>query len=241
MLFNELFCFLFVCLASLLFTYVMFEVYTVALPDIAVESPDDDFPEEVNFSMDTFVIEKKPAPKELAVKVKPKVIPTEFIQKKDNDVLEAFEKEFVNEQPKETIVTKAPSIESIPDVEIDEDITVVFNKVEFVPVFPGCETLETNEERASCFSEKVKRIVSRKFNTGLGSDLGLEGVQRIYVQFEVYKDGTIQNVKARAAHRLLEKEATRVVQTFPRMTPGKQRDRDVTVKYHLPIMFKIHN
>ena len=228
--------------ASLLFTYVMFEVYTAALPDVAVESPDDDFPEEVNFSMDTFVIEKKPAPKELAVKVKPKVIPTEFIQKKDDEVLEKFEKEFVNEPSTETVSKVAPTVDSFDDVDKDEEIVIhSFIAVEEAPIFPGCETLGSKEEKAACFSKKIGRIVSKKFNTGLGERYGLKGEQRIYAQFDIDVDGVIKNVRVRAPHPKLQEETERVIDLFPKMTPGKQRGTPVKVRYSLPINFKIQN
>jgi len=40
---------------------------------------------------------------------------------------------------------------------------------------------------------------------------------------------------ARGPHARLEKEAIRVVELLPDMTPGKQRGRPVGVKYTLPI------
>ena len=78
-----------------------------------------------------------------------------------------------------------------------------------------------------------------KFNTGLGERYGLAGLQRIYTLFEVSPAGVIQNIQIRAPHPGLEKEARRVINLLPEVTPGKQRGREVTVKYQLPIVFKI--
>ncbi|WP_164914139.1 energy transducer TonB [Aquimarina sediminis] len=222
-------------IVSLLFTYLMFEVYTaipvVQLPTaVTVEEPPVEWDE-------NYKIYKESKPKQAVVKrSKPVVDPQKFEVIKDDEVVESMKEEFKNDLNESDPITS----DDILDVPIDEpEEKFPFVKVEFVPIFPGCEMLETNDERASCFSDKIKRIVSRKFNTGLGDQLGLKGLQRIYVQFDVYKDGTIQNVKARAPHPSLEREAKRVVAKFPKMTPGKQRDRAVTVKYQLPIVFKI--
>ncbi len=226
--------------ASLLFTYVMFEVYT-AVPIVVVEPPEQEFIEEFNFSIDDFIIEKK-VQKELAVKAKPKTLATEFIEKEDNEELEKFEKEFVNTEQPEKVLTHAPPIGSIDDREEEEEVVIHdFISVEDVPLFPGCEKLKTNAERAACFSEKIRKIVAKKFNTDLGQRYGLTGLQRIYTQFDVDAKGMINNIQIRAPHPKLEKETKRVIGLFPQMTPGKQRGNPVTVKYQLPIVFKIQD
>ncbi|GAA3508800.1 energy transducer TonB [Aquimarina addita] len=229
-------------IASLLFTYLMFEVYT-AEPMIKDAIVDHEVYEDVNFTMDTFIVESKP-PEEIAAKITQPKVP-EFIEPEvveDDKVLEKLEEEFKSEPIPESSTPFDPSaLNNLPDEIIDVPVEVPFSVVEFVPIFPGCEKLGTNKERAACFSEKITKIVSRKFNSGLGSEYGLTGIQRIYTMFDVATDGTIQNIKVRAAHRGLEKEAIRVINLFPTMTPGKQRDTPVTVKYQLPIVFQIQD
>ncbi len=226
-------------IASLLFTYVMFEIWTTEPIKIAVSDPDVDFIEEVFSFPPDFKIEK---PKTIAVvKSKPKPVPIlEKVEVIKDDVTKDISKEeykFV--KPTET---SAPvKIEDIVEEGDKEVIEMPFTAVEFVPVYPGCEGLNTNKERASCFSERIKKLVSKKFNGDLGAELGLTGLQRIYVQFDVERDGTIQNIKARGPHPRLEKEAIRVVGKLPQMKPGMQRDTPVRVKYSLPIAFKIFN
>ena len=73
----------------------------------------------------------------------------------------------------------------------------------------------------------------------MASDLGLDGRQRIAVQFKIDKNGRVVDVRARAPHPRLEKEAVEVVQSLPNMTPGKQRGKPVGVLYSLPILFDI--
>ena len=117
---------------------------------------------------------------------------------------------------------------------------VPFAVIEEVPVFPGCEALETNEERKACMSEKINGFVSQHFNSSLGNQLGLNpGISRIYVQFKIAKDGAVEVLGARAPHPELEEEARRVVSLLPQMTPGRQKGEEVAVLYSLPITFRI--
>jgi protein TonB len=90
-------------------------------------------------------------------------------------------------------------------------------------------------------SDKVSKFVQRKFNTDLAGDLGLTGRQKIYVSFKIDKRGNITSVRARAPHPRLAKEAERVVKLLPKMKPGKQRGKAVTVPYSLPIIFQVQD
>ena len=130
-------------------------------------------------------------------------------------------------------------IEEIEIVEIEEDVEVPFAVVENVPVFPGCES--DNNSKKRCFSERIAKFVQRKFNTELGADLGLSGRQRVNVIFKIDKTGNVIDIRARAPHPRLEKEAIRVVNLLPKMQPGKQRGKAVIVPYSLPIIFQVQD
>jgi protein TonB len=132
-------------------------------------------------------------------------------------------------------------IEDIEIEEVEEVEEVPFSLVEDVPVFPGCENKKNNEARKKCMSEKITKIVVRRFNTDLAGDLGLSGRQRISVIFKVDKTGNITDVMARAPHPRLAKEAKRVVGLIPKMKPGKQRGNPVVVQYSLPIIFTVQD
>lgn len=65
---------------------------------------------------------------------------------------------------------------------------------------------------------------------------GIEG--KVIVTFIVEPDGIINDVKvASSVHRLLDKEAIRVIKSMPKWIPGKQNGIPVRVKYTAPINF----
>lgn len=132
-------------------------------------------------------------------------------------------------------------VEEVEVEEVEEDIEVPFSVIENVPVFPGCERKKGNAAKKQCMSDKISKFVNKKFNTDLASDLGLEGRQRINVIFKIDKNGNITSVRARAPHPGLEKEAKRVIGLLPKMQPGKQRGKAVTVPYSLPILFQVQD
>ena len=137
--------------------------------------------------------------------------------------------------------TEIIEVEDVEVEEVEEDLEVPFNVIENVPVFPGCEKKKGNSAKKQCMSDKITKFVNKKFNTDLAGDLGLEGRQRISVLFKIDKSGNITSVQARAPHPGLAKEAKRVVGLLPKMKPGKQRGKAVTVPYSLPILFQVQD
>lgn len=116
---------------------------------------------------------------------------------------------------------------------------IPFAVIEEVPVFPGCQSLESNEQRKKCTSEKVTEFVSENYDASLGKEYGLEGINRIYVQFRINAEGTVEVLGARAPHPALQKEAERVINLMPQMIPGKQKGKEIAVLYTLPITVKV--
>ena len=120
-----------------------------------------------------------------------------------------------------------------------EEIEVSFAVIDKVPVFPGCESLTTNEAKKDCMSKSIANYVSSNFNTKLAEDLGLKGRQRISAIFKIDTEGNVIGVRSRAPHPYLEAEATRVINTLPKMISGEQKGKKVTVPYSLPIIFQV--
>lgn len=118
---------------------------------------------------------------------------------------------------------------------------VPFTLIEDVPVYPGCEGLETNEELRKCMSDKITRFVNKNFNTSMGIQLGLSGRNRVNVIFKIDEYGNVVEARSRAVHPKLEEEAKRVINLLPQMQPGKQRGKAVPVSYSLPIIFQLQD
>ena len=74
---------------------------------------------------------------------------------------------------------------------------------------------------------------------GIATPLGLVGVNRVYVRFAIDTTGHITDIQARAPHRKLEEEATRVVQSISQVIPGEHEGQKVKVLYSLPIVFEV--
>ena len=116
-----------------------------------------------------------------------------------------------------------------------------FTMIENAPVYPGCDK-GSNEKKRKCLSEKIAKFVAKEFDAGCASGLGSYGIygrQRISVIFKIDTLGRATEIRARAAHLKLEREAIRVVNMLPVMKPGTQDGKKVIVPYSLPIVFQV--
>jgi len=111
--------------------------------------------------------------------------------------------------------------------------------VEFVPIYPGCEGLSSNNEKRECMQEHIKKFIKKKFKTEKFEESDIKGKQIIRVRFNINEKGEVSDVFAKTDHYFLEEEAIRVISNLPKMKPGKQGDKAVKVQYILPIMLKI--
>ena len=160
---------------------------------------------------------------------------------KDNDFVEALPLELLIESPTVSI-DPAKLDDIIVFKKDDDDLELkIFSTigVEMAPVYPGCESQKNNEGRLKCMSDKLSQHVQNKFDKDIASELGLSGIQKINVVFKIDKSGTVTEIQTRAPRPELEREAKRVVEQIPKMLPGKQRERPVTVQYVLPIIFNV--
>ncbi len=140
----------------------------------------------------------------------------------------------------ETDETEAVEVEEIEEVEEAEEVVedVPFTIIEDVPVFPGCKG--SKAELKKCFNKKMQKHFSKKFDSDLPNELGLSpGKKRLIMLFKIDKTGSIVDIKAKAPHPRLQKEAVRIVKLLPKMTPGKQRGKAVGVRYTLPMRIEV--
>lgn len=132
-------------------------------------------------------------------------------------------------------IAKNDKLKETEVVEMVDDVP--FAVVDKVPVYPECEG--NNEELRNCMNQKINELVASHFNTSLGKELGLEGVQSIMTMFTIDKSGNISDINVRAPHKELEKEARRVLDLLPQFIPGEQKGNKVGVTFTLPIRFTV--
>lgn len=210
-----------------------FKSQPVKIPEMAVNLNND-----ILYSMPDIKVYKEPEVKPVEPKSEePKQI-TDEVLIDDNPLLENPDVE----TPDSTTGDSNIDLGDLePEKPVDNDEPLIFIAVEFVPVFPGCESEPSREAKMACFEQSISSFINNKFNKNIASRYGLEGVQKIHVQFKVDKTGEITDVKTRAPHPALEKEALRVIEKLPKMTPGMQRDIPVSVIYTVPIIFQVVN
>ena len=187
-------------------------------------------------SMNQDIDEEPPIikPRELETpKTEPPVLP-EKIEVVDDDVNET---DIQSKVPDETEALEMANIEEVDEpVEVIEDVP--FTIIEDVPVFPGCKG--SKKELKSCFNKKMQKHFQRKFNADLPNDLGMSpGKKRIIMLFKIDKVGNIVDIRAKAPHPKLQKEAIRIIKLLPKMKPGRQRGKAVGVKYTLPMRIEV--
>ena len=178
------------------------------------------------------------------LKSKSSTIPEPILEKieiiSDDKDIEETVIESTEVELSEAIVLKEIVYNEIEEEEIIEEVVedVPFFVIEKAPTFPGCTG--TKEQLRNCLQKAIKDHVSKNFNVDLAQDLGLTpGKKRIFVMFTIDKYGSIIDVKSRAPHKRLQKEAERVIKSLPKMKPGEQRGKAVGVKYSLPIIFQV--
>ena len=138
-------------------------------------------------------------------------------------------------QPGDKVYTSVQ--EYLNETEGEGGMSVAFSEIERVPTYPGCSG--DNETLKKCFTERISAFVGENFNTKLGKDLGLTGIQRIVVKFKIDKSGNIVRATAKAPKPELEAEALRIIEKLPQMQPGEQNGEKVGVLYSLPIIFEV--
>lgn len=110
--------------------------------------------------------------------------------------------------------------------------------IEKVPVYPGC-TGEDNAVLKTCMADQIAKFVIENFTINECLQQPDSGSLRIFARFKIDKEGCITQIKCRASHKTLEKEAIRVIKQLPQMIPGKHKGKEVATSYAFPIIFCI--
>lgn len=114
------------------------------------------------------------------------------------------------------------------DVEVVEVVEPeIFRIVEEQPEFPGGE------------SKMMEFLARNTVYPEIAKQSNIQGV--VHVQFVVEPDGSISNVTVlRGIGGGCDEEAIRVVKSFPKWKPGRQRGKPVRVYFNLPFRFVLN-
>ena len=147
-----------------------------------------------------------------------------------------------NQEEKDAISNKI--IEKLPSPDKKklngEDI---FQIVEEMPIFFGCDDIENKEERTKCSNEKfMQYIYSNLKYPKEAREKGIEG--RVVARFVVTKKGEVKDITIlRDIGAGCGDEVKRVIENMNSMpqpwVPGKQNNESVNVYYTLPVIFKL--
>ena len=119
--------------------------------------------------------------------------------------------------------------------EVEEEVTVILDLINKAPVFPGCENAK---DKRVCFQKMMIKHVNKNIRyPDLAIDLNIQGW--VSTQFIIGKNGTIESIKMRGPHKVLEKEAARILTKLPKMTLGKHKEKNAKDTFSLPINFQI--
>ena len=168
-------------------------------------------------------------------------VPEELIEEED-------EPEFIDQSIEEETEVAAEPVEEVKNVPPPPPpppppapkVEEIFKVVEQMPMFPGCENSGgSNDEMQACATKKMLEYIYGNIKyPAIARENGVEGTA--VITFVVEKDGKITDAKiVRDPGAQTGSEALRVVQTFPKWTPGKQRGQPVRVQFNLPVKFKL--
>ena len=111
-------------------------------------------------------------------------------------------------------------------VQAKEEPEEVFDMVEQMPTFPG------GDQALMAYIGKNLRYPA------IAQENGIQG--RVICQFVVGRDGQVRDVVVvRKLDPSCDKEAVRVLSGMPKWIPGKQNGKAVSVKYTVPIVFRL--
>ncbi|MDG4715923.1 M56 family metallopeptidase [Winogradskyella marincola] len=162
---------------------------------------------------------------------------TQKEQKRFDDLMNQLNKDksyykLIVTDGKSTFVIDSPLYETETETELLE---VPFHVIDQAPSHKECVNLISEQDKKECFSEFVNAHVKKNFNTKVETNAELHK-KRIFARFLIDADGNVTRIQARAASKVLEEEAMRVLSLLPQFIPGRQKDKAVAVAFSLPIV-----
>ncbi|MGA8855263.1 MAG: energy transducer TonB [Christiangramia sp.] len=117
-----------------------------------------------------------------------------------------------------------------------DDVDVKGNKVtmrEKAPIWPGCE--DSGDTKA-CFNKMLMQHIKENIKYSK-NDKGEWIRGKAIVSMEVNEEGNVKVNSVESKYPELKKEARRLMESIPTMTPGKLGGKPKAIKYTIPLNF----
>lgn len=116
------------------------------------------------------------------------------------------------------------------------DGTLVYQLVEHMPIFPGCEEME---DPIFCTQMKLNEFVKAKLEYPASAQArGIEGNN--IATFIIGPDGRVGHTGVeQSLGDVLDQEVLLLVKRMPKWHPGFHKGKPVSVRYRLPITFSL--
>lgn len=169
-------------------------------------------------------------------------VPEEEIEEEEEPIFEDQEIDVETEIEAPEPVDDAPPPPPPPPPPPEPEVEEIFQVVEEMPRFPGCEN-KPEAERKACADKAMLQFIYKNIKyPPIARENGVEGT--VVVTFVVEKDGSVTDAKVlRDIGAQCGQEALRVVKMMNNMgskwAPGKQRGKPVRVQFNLPVKFRL--
>lgn len=121
---------------------------------------------------------------------------------------------------------------------IDENSdTLTLEIVDVPPTSSNCLG-ESKKEKSNCFDQKMSEHLRKHFKyPNKAAEDNIQG--KVIVSFVINKEGKVVDIQTNGGHKLLQKEARRIIALLPKFTPAVKNGKPVNIMYSIPINFKL--
>lgn len=117
-----------------------------------------------------------------------------------------------------------------------EDVEVKGNTItvkETAPVWPGCED---SDDQKACFNKMLMQHIRENIKYSK-NDKGEYIRGKAVIAMQVTEEGKVVVNSVESKYPELKKEARRLMESAPKMTPGKRGGKPTSIKYTIPLNF----
>lgn len=106
-------------------------------------------------------------------------------------------------------------------------------------VYPGCEQLESEDEKRQCFQIKINNFIHEKIRYPQEAvESEIQG--KVYVEFIINTNGDVKDIKVvRSVHQTLDDEAVRIISQLPKFIPATYNGQATNTYFRIPVNFEL--